>query len=359
MQVLFLTKYDRMGASSRYRSLQYFPLLEAEGIRCVAAPLLNDTYLRRRYASGQGSLVDLIKAFLGRLRVLITASRYDLIVIEYELLPFIPAFFERLLAFAGVPFVAEYDDALFHRYDQHSNPLIRGVLSHKIAVVMRQARLVIAGNEYLADYARQAGAMRVEVLPTVVDLERYPERPCPDNDCFTIGWIGSPSTSKYLEAIAPALAEVCAGGRAKVVLIGAGQVRLPGVPVEIIPWLAEREVADMHLFDVGIMPLTDNPWDRGKCGFKLIQYMACGLPVVASPVGVNKEIVEQGVNGFLAENTVKWVEAITRLRDDPDLRKRMGTDGRCKVEEKYCLQVTGSRYADLIRSVIKNNGKAD
>jgi glycosyltransferase involved in cell wall biosynthesis len=250
--------------------------------------------------------------------------------------------------------VVDYDDALFHQYDQHRSAWVRRLLGGKIARVMRGAHLVTAGNAYLADYARRAGAPRVEIIPTVIDLERYPPagvRPASDTP-FTIGWIGSPSTAKYLLAIAPALAEVCAGGRGVVRLIGAGPVDLPGVPVEVLPWNGSTEVEELKRFDVGIMPLPDEPWERGKCGFKLIQYMACGLPVVASPIGVNMEIVEQGVNGYLAETTAEWVQALNTLLLDADLRKRMGQAGRKKVEQEYSLQVTGPRLAGRIKSII-------
>lgn len=352
--VLLLTKYARNGASSRYRSFQYLPWLEQAGIHCQAMPLFDEVYLVHRYASGRGEMGDILRAFVRRLAALARARRFDLVVIEYELLPYFPALLERWLRWLGVPYVVDYDDALFHQYDQHKNGWVRRLLGDKIAHVMRGAHLVTAGNAYLADYARRAGAKRVEIIPTVIDLERYPRALAtqPPNSIFTIGWIGSPATAKYLQAIAPALAEVCADGKGRVRLIGSGPVDLPGVPVEVLQWDEATEVNTMQQFDVGIMPLPDEPWERGKCGFKLIQYMACGLPVVASPVGVNCEIVEPGVNGFLAGTTVEWAQALRTLLDDAGLRQRMGQAGRLKVEEGYSLQVTGPRLAELIKSVV-------
>jgi glycosyltransferase involved in cell wall biosynthesis len=297
--VLFLTKCARNGASSRYRTFQYLPWLE-------------------------------------------------------QLLPYFPPLLERALRWLRVPYVADYDDALFHQYDQHRSGWMRRLLGGKIARVMRGAHLVTAGNAYLADDARRAGAPRVEIIPTVIDLERYPPagvKPASDTP-FTIGWINSPSTAKYLQAIAPALADVCADGKGRVRLIGSGPVDLPGVPVEVLPWNEATEVDELKRLDVGIMPLPDGPWARGKCGFKLIQYMACGLPVVASPVGVNSEIVEQGVNGYLAGTTAEWVQALNALLLDGDLRKRMGQAGRKKVGQEYSLQVTGPKLAGLIKAVV-------
>lgn len=251
-----------------------------------------------------------------------------------------------------MPYVADYDDALFHQYDQHKSWWVRRLLGKKIARVMRGARLVTVGNAYLADYARHAGAKRVEILPTVIDLERY-SRPLGNeisSKAFTIGWIGTPATVKYLHAKAHVLRKVCAGGRGRVLLIGSGLVNFTGLSVELLQWDETTEVDHLKKFDVGIMPLPDEPWERGKCGFKLIQYMACGMPVVASPVGVNSEIIDHGVNGFLADTPDDWERALCSLRDDPGLRERMGMAGRMKVEERYSLQLTGPRLAKLIKS---------
>lgn len=171
-------------------------------------------------------------------------------------------------------------------------------------------------------------------------------------------WIGSPYTSHYLYDIAPALAEVCKEGKAQVRLIGAGSIDLPNVPFETFPWSEETEVSLIQECHVGIMPLTDSPWERGKCGFKLIQYMGCSLPVIASPVGVNTEIVDEGVNGYLASSKEEWIEKLTTLRNSPSLSTTIGATGRKKVEQEYSLQVWHSQYVDIIKSILdkeKNN----
>lgn len=359
-RVLFLTKYTRAGASSRYRIFQYLPGLQSAGLECTVSPLFDGAYLKHKYANGRASLRHVLAAFSRRLRAVLTVPRGAVVVVEYEVLPFFPALFERWLAWRCCRLVVDYDDALFHQYDQHANPWVRRLLGGKIATVMRLADTVIAGNDYLASYARRAGARGVEVIPTVVDLARYPaHQPSSGLAVFTIGWIGSPSTARYLRDIAPALAAVCQGGRARVRLIGSGPIDLCGVPVEVLPWREDTEVDEIRRFDVGIMPLPDEPWARGKCGFKLIQYMACGLPVVASPVGVNSEIVENGVNGSLATTTADWVQALEALRSDVDLRQRMGIAGRKRVEVSYCLGVTAPRLVSLLQSVANKTGHHD
>jgi glycosyltransferase involved in cell wall biosynthesis len=351
ISALFLTKYSREGPSSRYRFLQYFPFLEADGIACSFSPLTDAKYLEHLYAFGKVSAGDLARSLMRRIGALSKVGKYDIVVVEYEILPYFPPLFESILKKSGIPYIVNYDDAIFYRYSMHPNAIVKSVLGGKIDTVMRKAALVIAGNDYLADYARKAGAARTEVLPTVVDLVRYPGSPAGNNDIFTIGWIGSPTTTKYLKEIAPALAEVCRDRRSRLVLIGSGPIDLPGVPVDVRPWSEEREVADLESCDVGIMPLHDGLWERGKCGLKLIQYMACGLPVVVSPVGMNNQLVRDGVNGFLAKDVAGWVKKLTALRDDKALRQHMGQAGRKKVEAEYSLEKAAPRLAALIREI--------
>lgn len=351
-RLLVLTKYGPLGASSRLRSLQYLPPLQAERFDITSAPLLSDAQLVRRYETGNYALVELFWSYALRLRHLLSRKRFDLVWIEKEALPWLPAWCESALL-NEVPLVLDYDDAIFHQYDMHPNPWVRRLLGRKIATVMRLANTVVAGNAYLADYARRAGAPRVEVIPTVIDLARYRVKDADSaSGVFTIGWIGSPSTARYLHDIAPALAQVCRDGRARVRLVGSGPIELPGVPVDLIDWQEETEVDEIRKFDVGIMPLPDEPWARGKCGFKLIQYMACGLPVVASPIGVNTEIVEEHENGYLARDGVEWVAALERLLSDAALRERLGAAGRRKVQDRYCLNVTVPRLAAVLQSVM-------
>lgn len=353
MKILLLSRYSNLGASSRIRNYQYLPYLKAHGFRITVAPLLDDEYLKTLYARRRIDWWRIFGSYCKRLRHLLTSRSYDLIWIEKELFPFTPAWAEVLLSRMGIPYVVEYDDAVFHRYDRHSNKLMRVLFRSKIDVVMRQSAMVIVGNKYLAKRAQSAGATRVEYVPSVIDLERYTLTSQHKNGIFTVGWIGAPVTAQYLHLVHSALAEVCQGGKGRLVLVGSGQIELDDVPTDIRPWSEETEIEDLQSFDVGIMPLPDEPWERGKCGFKLIQYMACGKPVVASPVGVNEQIVEDEVNGFLAATKEDWVRALSALRDNHDLRERMGRASRKKVEANYCVQVTAPRLAELLRSVCK------
>ena len=353
MRCLLLSRYGPLGASSRVRSYQYLEFLKTQGIEVTVASLLDDSYLTRLYAGRLPQWDAIIKSYLRRLIWLLKSGHYDLLWLEYEIFPWLPAAVEWILSLTRIPYVVDYDDAVFHRYDLHRSWVTRTLLSRKIDRVMKLASLVVVGNDYLAERARRAGARRVEYLPTAVDLARYPLLTPRTKTVFTIGWIGSPTTSPYLQLVHPALAEVCKQRRAKLVLIGSPRAELNGVHTEFREWSAENEAVDIQDFDVGIMPLPDTPWARGKCGYKIIQYMASARPPVASPVGVNQQLVTDRVNGLLATSTADWVESLMFLCDNPNERERMGQVGRALVEERYCLEITGSRLTCLLKEAAR------
>ncbi len=342
MKILLLSRYGKLGASSRLRLLQYLPHFESKGWQIDVAPLFSDNYLRSFY-SGKFRGVQVIAGYCRRLIPFIIAGRYDLIWIEKEVFPFLPAFAERLLDKVGVPYVVDYDDALFHYYDQHRLPLVRRLLGKKIDVVMRHAKLVVAGNDYLAQRALSAGAKWVEIIPTVVDLDRYSVSLKPESETLIVGWIGTPSTSRYLIPLYSVFASLQEDFNVQFVAVGASVTQLENTPIVALPWAEETEVQSIQNFDIGVMPLVDTPWELGKCGYKLIQYMACGKPVVASSVGVNKTIVKENTNGLLAQTLDDWHIALSSLLADDKIRKRMGLNARECVENWYSLQVQASR----------------
>jgi glycosyltransferase involved in cell wall biosynthesis len=356
MNLLALPRYDVLGASSRLRFFQYFESLSEAGISVSAHPLFDNLSLARRYERGKYNLPELLNAFRNRLSILRSLPNDKLLWVEKELLPWLPLRVE-LSILNGAPFVLDYDDAIFHNYDQNRLAVIRKLLGHRIDGLMARATLVICGNDYLAQRAKDAGAAWVEVLPTVIDLARYPYPQKEFNFCrsqkLKIVWIGSPSTLRYLQLLIEPLQELARHIPFIFRVIG-GEFSVPGVEVESIPWSESSEVAHIAECDVGVMPLYDSPWERGKCGYKLIQYMACGLPIIASPVGVNSRIVHDGVNGFLADTSEAWVAHLNQLLSDTSLRLRMGAAGRLMVEREYSLQVMAPRLAALLqRAAIK------
>jgi glycosyltransferase involved in cell wall biosynthesis len=352
LRVLALTRYSREGASSRMRTFQYREPLAALGIDFDIQPLFGEDYLQSFYGGGS-RLWFALKSLGRRLRALRKARAYDAVWIEKEALPWLPAFVELSLLPRRVPLIADYDDAVFHRYDQNRRALVRRLLGRKLDKVMRRADLVVAGNDYLAARARQVGAPRVEVVPTVVDLDRYPLAPRTRSGPLTIGWIGTPSTMEYFDPLKPLLRELSRELPMRVVAIGARPDQMSGEPFEAVAWSEEGEVDALRALDIGVMPLPDTPWERGKCGYKLIQYMAVGLPVVASPVGVNSRLVREGANGYLAADEEGWKQALRALAADPERRLAFGEAGRGLVEEQYTLQVQAPRLARLIRETVQ------
>ncbi|CAO3439905.1 glycosyltransferase family 4 protein [Azospirillum doebereinerae] len=348
ISVLLLSRYDRLGASSRLRFLDFLPTLRAAGIAVTPAPLFDDAYLRDLYAGRRPDMRRIASLYARRLKTLLDARRFDLVWLEKEALPWLPAWAETALL-GRVPYVMDLDDAWFHRYGRHRSGMVRGLLGGKLEALARGARLILAGSPYLAEWAQHSGAPDVRMMPTVIDLDRYPTpSPAPGGQPLTIGWMGSSTTARYLERVGGALARLKGATRLRVV--GGGALALPGVEVETRPWREEDEARELAGFDIGIMPLPDEPWERGKCGYKLIQYMAAGRPVVASPVGVNTTLVQDGVNGFLAADEAGWVAALRRLAEDGALRNRMGAEGRRMVEERYSLQAVTPRLIQALRS---------
>src|SRR5215213_2776038 len=343
--VLLLTRYERLGASSRIRFLQFLPELERRGFSFDVQPLLDNAYVSSLYGGAPVGAGNILRSYAHRFRALRRRFRYDLIWLEKEALPWLPTWME-IARLQGLPYVVDYDDAWFHRYENHwSSPL----LGHKIDAVMRVAHTVVAGNDYLARRARQAGARAVETVPTAVDLERYRDVTVPPSGgALTVGWIGIPLNAHYLTMIAPALRAATADTALMLHVVGAPvPPEMVGAPAESFPWTEDTEIARIAAFDVGIMPLHDTLWERGKCAYKLLQVMAAGRPVIASPVGANRQIVRHGVNGFLAETPEEWTEALRKLADRA-LRERMGAEARRTVEEQYSTAVVAPRLAAIL-----------
>ena len=357
MRILALSRYDRNGASSRLRMMQFVPALAEAGLDVEIAPFFDGEYLDQLYA-GRKTWRSVLRAFRRRVKQLRSARAFDLIWLEKEALPWFPWPIERMLLPAGVPIVSDYDDAVFHQYDLHRNALVRWFLGTKIDHVMARSGLVVAGNEYLADRARKAGAPKVVVVPTVVDSTRYRVAATRHPSHPKIGWIGTPGTwTSYMKPIQAGLTNIAEKNGATLLAVGAGTAAAPAPRLEVREWAEDGEVEMIQEMDIGIMPLDDTAWSRGKCGYKLIQYMACGLPVVASPVGANNEIVEHGVNGFLADTEEDWIEALGCLLRDPDLRRRMGMAGRKKVEASFSVAAHGPAIARFLREAAANGNR--
>lgn len=352
LRVLALTRYGVLGASSRLRFIQYFPGLQRCGIDIIQQAFFDDEALLRRYQNGRYGPIGLLRRYIQRVATLLSCHQFDLLWIEKEALPWLPAWVELAL-FRRVPFVLDFDDAVFHNYDRHRFSWVRGIYGKRLDRLMAKAGCVVAGNRYLAQRASNAGATIIELIPTVIDLNRYSlsliEARVSAGRMPRIVWIGSPSTVRYLDELADVFVEVAKRQPFELHVIG-GIPAMAGIDLQLVPWSEATEVDAIAQCDIGIMPLPDSPFERGKCGYKLIQYMACGLPVVASPVGVNSEIVRHGENGFLADTKAQWIASLVQLLCEPELRATMGHRGRSFVEMQYCLQVTGTQVEAVLKT---------
>lgn len=344
VRVRYFSKGTAADPGSRYRIHQFVPGLRTLGIDVEVSPLFGDGYLDvaadpapwRRALRRAGTAAV---AYARRASRLARGGAADLVVIERQLFPYMPACVEEPLLRGRTPVALEFDDAVY------LTPCHGGKLRRLVAA----ARVVIAGNAELARFAEPV-ARAVAVVPTVVDTERLPVRAgSGTRDRLVIGWIGLPYNISALERLAGPLARLAREVPIEMRVISSAAPRLPGVPVRLVPWEAEREGALVADLDVGVMPLPDDAWSRGKCGLKLLQYMAAGVPAVASPVGVNREIVTDGENGRLATTEAEWLAALRDLAGSPAERARLGRAGRRTVEARYSLAVWLPRLAALYR----------
>lgn len=341
--------------------MQYVPALEAAGFSVTIAPFFDTAFFRLVYRRGHylRKLAGFLRRSLARLQLLWSRNDYDAFFIYREAYPFGPPVFETLLSrLTGRPLVYDFDDAVYLNNTSEANKFV-SVLKYpqKVPSIIRHSALVLAGNQHLADYAR-AYNTAVSVLPTCVDTSVFVPRTTAraEGSPPVLGWIGTPTTATYLKSLAPALARVAATHKFILRVSGSGDpVEMAGVETVNVPWSLEREVELFNTCDIGVYPLRDDEWERGKCGFKAIQFMACGLPVVAAAVGVNREIIEDGVNGFLATTEDEWVDKIERLIRDPELRRRLGAAGRRTIEQRYSLAVNAPKLAAMMRELVDRN----
>lgn len=354
--IYIYTKHQHQGASSRYRSIQYFDFLRQQGYSVIHRYLFSDAYLGLKYARNRRYLLVAVGCYLRRLLDLLRDVRKGhVFIIEKELFPYLPLNLERLIQAVGVRYILDFDDAIWHNYDANRRKIIRLLLGNKLQKIVKTADAFIGGNDYLCDYARHAGAKQVVMIPTVIPQSKYHDDyvRLPKNDRLTLVWIGSPSTSRYLLELNDPLQKLSDEFDLNVKLIGfdeqlAGQLRFRH---SVVRWQAETEVGEMATAHIGMMPLPDGPFEKGKCGFKLIQYMAVGLPVLASPVGVNVQIVQNGVNGFTCQTGEEWYSRIRQLLLDENLRRAMGERSRAIFVDKYSLESASLTYLATIEQV--------
>lgn len=338
MKVLFIVPYPKEGPSYRFRVLQYLPYLKEKGIIYSLRPFSDTYFYRILYKRGQfikKSLL-LLLFILRRFYDVFSACSYDVTFIHREAGPFPDYIFEWLFRVFTKRVIYDFDDSIFLK-----KPL-------KIKKMMAMSCSVIAGNEFLKGYALCYNK-RVTVLPTCIDTGIYRPRLGERNgEKVVIGWIGTPFTSIYLDMLKDVY-RVLRDKYANVEFRVVGVI-LPGNgPVlNCREWSLDSEVSELQGFDIGVMPLFDDDWARGKCAFKIIQYMAVGIPTVASSVGMNKEVIEDGRDGFLVKDKQGWIDKLCLLIENKELRLRMGSYARQKAEQMYSVKANKDKFISII-----------
>ena len=344
----------------RYRIEQWEPLLRKQGVEITYAPFESEelNYLLYKPGHIRQKLSLVAEAISRRYSTMKSVSDFDAVYVFREAALLGPAFFERWIHRSGVPMVFDFDDAVFVSYRSPTN----GYLSYlkfasKTKSICRMSAHVMAGNPYLAEYARQVNP-NVTIVPTTIDTEKYTViEKANESDVPTIGWTGSFSTVQHLDTLRSALQRLAKETKFRLRVIGTPTYKIDGIDVEAMSWVAATELKDLSDIDIGIMPLPDDSWSKGKCGLKALQFMALGIPTVCSPVGVNKDIIQDGENGFIAGSEDEWIEKLGRLLHSADLRRQLGHAGRRTVERQYSANVQAPRVFELLRSVVLEAGR--
>lgn len=346
----------------RYRIEQWEPLLRERGVEIDYHSFEDEALHALIYKAGniRQKLQLVSRAFARRTSLLRRVRDYDAVYVFREAALLGPPVFERMIARSGVPLIFDFDDAIFVPYRSPSN----GYLSYlkfpaKTRTICRLATHVMAGNPFLADYARAVNR-NVTIVPTTIDTEKYTvDETKTAAEPPVIGWSGSYSTVQHLDTLRDVLQRLAREERFRLRVIGTPQYKLEGVDVEAMPWRAATETADLSVMDIGIMPLPDDRWSKGKCGLKALQYMALGIPTICSPVGVNTDIIQDNANGFIAATEDEWIEKLKALLRSAELRKRLGRAGRSTVETQYSALVQAPRVYQILEAIVRQPGTRD
>lgn len=346
--------------SQRYRLEQWAPILAGRGVTVRFSPFADPELTALLQCPGRVlRKAWLTVAALARRTQRTPWSRDDDAVVVHRAACLVgPPFVERRLRSQGRPLIYDFDDAIFRLHAAAANrPFAWLKAPGKTATLCRISDHVVVCNEFLADYARELNG-QVSIIPSSVDTERCRPIARPPSDPLVVGWMGSSTSQTYLEAAAPLLREIVNARPVELRVVSNRRPRLPGVAHTWREWTAERESDEIAAFDIGIMPMPDDDWARGKCAFKALQYMAMGVSTVASAVGANMEVIESGQNGLLAVTPAEWLECVAALVDNPELRRRLGMAGRRTVEERYSMRKSAEKFEDVVRKVARRAEKS-
>jgi glycosyltransferase involved in cell wall biosynthesis len=366
MKILFLVPYPRGQApSQRFRFEQYLDILAKHNISFTLQSFWDERSWRILYKPGNwlSKGTGLLRGFGRRLWILGKIHQYDLVFVHREASPIGPPLFEWIVAkIFNKRLIYDFDDAIWLPNTSANNQLA-GLVKwhHKVRNICRWAYRVSAGNQYLCDYAKQFNS-RVVLNPTTIDTENYhnqlnhqspagiAQMSSKTSEKIIIGWTGTHSTLAYLASLVPLLSGLEKKYLFELRVIANQPPDFQLSSLHFIPWSKETEITDLLSFDIGIMPLFDDQWAKGKCGFKALQYMALGIPALVSPVGVNNIIIDNEVDGFICNTSEEWESSIIKLLCDSSLRSKIGQTAREKVRACYSVQSNTANFLSILVS---------
>ena len=350
-------RYSRLGASSRVRMFQFEEILNKSGWDVSFYPFSDDLFLRSRYR-GDKALMSVVASYWRRIRSVREMRNADLVWVEKELVPWAPSWIEKALIPSRERVVYDFDDAVHEQFRENPHVAVRLALGNKILRTIAKPSRVLVGNSTLRKYFSTELGVDTFLLPSTIDTERL----APAADTYTdetrpfvFGWIGTPVTYQtYVVPLLPMFELVAEKLEAEFWVIGVPEPSNHSQWVRYFAWSPEEEASLLQSLDVGIMPLTDDPWSRGKCGYKLLQYMAVGKAVIASPVGVNEEIVSHEKTGYLVQGEGDWMRYLRVLAENRDLSAAMGKEGFARVSCNYSREKSGRQLVDYFDQLIPN-----
>lgn len=351
--ITYYIKYGRLGASSRMRTLQFIPFLN-QVYSIKICELLSDEYVFKLYNKKPQNKFRILKAYIKRY-ISVVKDKSDIIIIEKELFPYFPYWVEKI-CLKNKKYIIDIDDAVFLNYERHRLFIVRKLFSQKFAGLFARAATVFAGSPYLVEVAKKYNKNTL-YIPTVVNLKRYLILPVHSISLtkkpIVIGWIGTLPSLQHLYLLKAVFLKLADKFDFELHIIGVNfSLANANLKIKNLPWHEDTEVNLLNAIDIGIMPLADTDFTRGKCAYKLIQYMACGKPVVASAVGANMAVVEHGVNGYLCQTDSEWFDYLSKLILEPKLRQEFGIKGRQKVEAQYSTEVITIKIKQAIERIL-------
>lgn len=358
-KILFIAAHrpDR-SPSQRYRFEQYFDFLRKNGYECELSFIINEVDDKLFYRPGNiiGKSAITLKSAFNRWKDVRRANNYDIVFVQREAFMTGSAFFEKQIAKAKAKFIFDFDDSIWLLDTSNANKKWEWLKStKKTGEIIAVSDLVFAGNNYLAAYAKQFNT-NVKIIPTTIDTIFFKRQSdYPDNEKICIGWSGSITTIKHFEQATSFLKKIKQkyGDNVFFKVMGDETYTNKELGIKGIPWSSETEVNTLEGFDIGIMPLPDDEWVKGKCGLKGLSYMALEVPTIMSSVGVNPEIITDGINGFLASTENEWFEKLSKLIDSFELRKQIGITGRKTVEQFYSVESQKNNYLNAFNELLR------